>query len=333
MLLNYIGARLLQLIPLLIAITIIIFVVIQLPPGDYLTTYIANLERAGADVSESYVQNLRDRYGLDQPIYLQYFIWMKNIILQGDLGRSFQWEAPVTQVIGERIGITMFIAILTLLFTWLIALPIGIYSAIRQYSLFDYLFTFFGFIGLATPSFLIALLIVYVVFTTTGVSLTGLFSPEFQGEPWSIGKFFDMLPRLWLPIVVVGTASVAALIRVTRAMLLDELQKQYVITARAKGVSEHKLLFKYPVRVAINPLISTIGWTLPAIIGGEIIVSIVLNLPTTGPMLLRALQSQDMYLAGGFILIISVLTVIGTLISDILLAWLDPRIRFGGGSE
>ncbi|MDG5787213.1 ABC transporter permease [Evansella sp. AB-P1] len=333
MLLKFIGYRLLQLIPLLFVVSILVFFVIQLPPGDFITTYVSELENAGIAVSESHIQHLRDRYGLDQPFFVQYASWVQNIIFHGDLGRSFNWAAPVSEVISGRIGITMLIASLTLLFTWAVALPIGIFSAVRQYSVFDYIFTFIGFIGLAIPNFLIALIILFAVFTTTGVSLTGLFSPEFIGEPWSFAKFLDMLPRLWLPVVVVGTASTAALIRVTRAMLLDELQKQYVITARAKGVSEKKLLFKYPVRVAINPLISTIGWTLPTIIGGEIIVSIVLNLPTTGPMLLRALEFQDMYLAGGFLLIISVLTVIGTLISDILLAWLDPRIRFGGVEE
>lgn len=333
MLLHYIGVRLLQLVPLILAITIIVFVVIQLPPGDFLTTYIQQLELSGTDVSESTIINLKRRYGLDQPMYAQYFTWMQNIIFHGDMGRSFQWNAPVTEVISERIGMTMFISTLTLVFAWIVAIPLGIYSAVRQYSVSDYILTFFGFLGLATPNFLLALVIVYFVFVHTGISLSGLFSPEFQGQPWSFAKVMNMLPRLWLPIVVIGTAATAGLMRVTRAMLLDELQKQYVITARAKGVSESKLLFKYPIRVAINPLISTIGWTLPAIIGGEVIVSIVLNLPTTGPMLLRALQYQDMYLAGSFLLIISILTIIGTLLSDILLAWLDPRIRFGGVKE
>lgn len=227
----------------------------------------------------------------------------------------------------------MLISIITLIFVWVVSIPIGIYSATHQYTAFDYIFTFLGFIGLAVPGFLIALFAIYFVFVNTGVALTGLFSPAFNGQPWSFAKFLDMLPRTWLPIFVIGMSNTAGLIRITRGMMLDELQKQYVITARAKGVPEMKLLFKYPVRIAINPLISTIGWTLPGIISGEAIVSIVLNMPTTGPILLKALMTQDMYLAGSFLLILSVLTVIGTLLSDILLAFVDPRIRFGGVAE
>jgi len=328
--LTYIGQRLLQLIPLLIAISIISFALIQLPPGDYLTTYINQLELSGTEVSEGTVISLKQQYGLDKPMYVQYFIWIKNIVLHGDSGRSFTWNEPVADVIGERLGLTIIISIMTLIFTWIIAIPIGIYSAVRQYSFLDYVFTLIGFIGLALPNFLIALVVIYTVFVNTGIAITGLFSPEYASAPWSVAKLLDMLQRIWVPILIIGTAGTAGLIRVMRGMLLDELQKQYVITARAKGLKEGKLLFKYPVRMAINPLISTIGWTLPAIISGEAIVSIVLNLPTTGPMLLDALMTQDMYLAGSFIFILSVLTVIGTLISDILLAWIDPRIRFGG---
>jgi peptide/nickel transport system permease protein len=331
--LNFIGYRLLQLIPLLIAITIIVFFIIQLPPGDFLTTYIQQLELAGNEVAEGTILNLKRQYALDQPMYMQYLIWMKNIIFEGDLGRSFQWNQPVSEVIGSRLAMTMIISVISLIFVWGVAIPIGIYSATHQYSVMDYVFTFIGFIGLAVPGFLIALILLYAVFVHTGVAITGLFSPEFVDAPWSWAKFLNMLPRIWLPIVVIGMSSTAGLIRITRGMLLDELSKQYVITARAKGVSERKLLFKYPVRMAINPLISTIGWTLPAIISGEAIVSIVLNTPTTGPILLRALMFQDMYLAGSFLLILSVLTVIGTLLSDILLAAVDPRIRFGGVSE
>jgi len=331
--LHFIGHRVLQLIPLLIAISIIVFVIIQLPPGDFLTTYIQQLELSGSKVDASTIISLKQQYGLDQPMYMQYFIWMKNIILHGDLGRSFQWNLPVSQVIGERLGLTMAISVLTLIFVWVVAIPIGIYSATHQYSILDYVFTFIGFIGLAVPGFLIALILVYAVFVNTGLSITGLFSPEFQDAPWSWDKIVNMMQRIWLPIVVIGMSGTAGLIRVTRGMLLDELQKQYVITARAKGVEERRLLFKYPVRMAINPLISTIGWTLPSIISGEAIVSIVLNMPTTGPILLKALMFQDMYLAGSFLLILSVLTVIGTLLSDILLAVVDPRIRFGGVQE
>lgn len=331
--LNYIGHRVLQLIPLIIAISIISFALIQLPPGDYLTTYISQLELSGTEVSEGTIMSLQRQYGLDKPMYAQYFIWIKNIILHGDFGRSFTWNEPVKDVIGERLGLTIVISILTLILTWIIAIPIGIYSAIRQYSIFDYIFTFIGFIGLAIPNFLIALFVIYTVFVNTGVAITGLFSPEYVSAPWSIAKILDMLQRIWVPVLIIAISGTAGLIRVMRGMLLDELQKQYVITARAKGVKEKKLLFKYPVRMAINPIISTIGWTLPAIISGEAIVSIVLNLPTTGPMLLEALMNQDMYLAGSFILLLSILTIIGTLISDILLAWLDPRIRFGGVEE
>lgn len=331
--LSYIGHRLLQLIPLLIAITIIVFMIIQLPPGDYLTTYIAQLEQSGSDVDESMVLRLKAQYGLDKSMPEQYLIWMKNIILEGDFGRSFQWDQPVSEVIGDRLAMTMAVSLFTLLFMWLIAVPIGIYSATHQYSPADYFFTFIAFIGLAVPGFLLALLFLYFIFVNTGTVLTGLFSPEFQNEPWTMAKFLDFLNHIWLPIFVIGSGGMAGLMRITRGMMLDELQKQYVITARAKGLGEKKLLFKYPVRMAFNPLISTIGWMLPAIVSGEAIVSIVLNMPTIGPIMLRALMFQDMYLAGSFLLIVSVLTVIGTLISDLLLAVIDPRIRFGGVRE
>ncbi|GAH71503.1 unnamed protein product [marine sediment metagenome] len=248
-------------------------------------------------------------------------------------GWSFEWARPVSEVIGERIALTMVISICTLLFVWMTAIPIGIYSATHQYSSSDYAFTFLGFIGLATPNFLLALVLMWLSFAYLGIPVTGLFSPEYLGAAWSLAKVWNMLQRIWVPIIVVGTAGTAGLIRVMRGCLLDELRKQYVITARAKGVSEEKLLFKYPVRVAINPLISTIGWLLPTIISGATITAIVLNLPTTGPVLLGALMAQDMYLAGSFVMILSALTVIGTLISDILLAWLDPRIRYERASK
>ncbi|MCQ6560061.1 ABC transporter permease [Paenibacillus mendelii] len=328
--LRYICNRLLQLIPILFAISLIVFIIIQLPPGDFLTTYVEQLRLTGTEVADSTIANLKAQYGLDQPLYAQYLLWMKNMILHGDLGTSIQWNMPVSEVIGDRLMLTIIISLISLIVVWAIAIPIGIYSATHQYSFGDYFFSFIGFIGLAVPGFLIALILVYIVFTQTGVSITGLFSPEYQGAPWSWDKVWNMLPRLAIPVVIIGMSGTAGLIRITRGMLLDELSKQYVITARAKGVAEQKLLFKYPVRMAINPLISTIGWTLPALISGEAIVSIVLNLPTTGPVLLKALMVQDMYLAGSFLLILSVLTVCGTLISDILLAALDPRIRFGG---
>ncbi|MDF2725570.1 MAG: transporter permease [Paenibacillus sp.] len=329
----YTARRLLQLIPLLFAISIAVFLIIQMPPGDFLTTYVDQLKLSGTDVAESTIAHLTAQYGLNEPIYVQYWIWIKNIVLHGDLGTSFQWNMPVSQVIGDRLALTMLISILSLVIVWAIAIPVGIYSATHQYSAGDYAFSFLGFIGMAVPGFLIALILVYFVFQTTGVSITGLFSPEYQDAPWSLGKVLNMLPRLAVPVILVALSGTASLIRVMRGMLLDELAKQYVITARAKGVGETKLLFKYPVRMAINPLVSTIGWTLPALISGEAIVGIVLNLPTTGPLLLKALMVQDMYLAGSFLLILSVLTVIGTLLSDILLAALDPRIRFGGAGS
>jgi peptide/nickel transport system permease protein len=304
-----------------------------LPHGDYMTMYVMQLRLAGNDVAEAEIQRLTNMYHLDKPLYDQYFMWMRNILTKGDFGWSMQWNRPVMDVIGERLVLTMVVSILTLIFTWCVAIPIGIYSATHQYSLGDYFFTFLGFIGISVPGFLIVLVIVYTVFARTGMAITGLFSPEFIDAPWSWARLVDMLKHIWLPMVVIGLSGTAGLIRTMRGMLLDELQKQYVITARAKGIAERALLFKYPVRLAINPMISTIGWLLPAIISGEALVSVVLNMPTTGPLLLKGLLAQDMYLAGSFLLITASLTVIGTLLSDILLAWLDPRIRFGAAVE
>lgn len=331
--LSYIARRILQIIPLLIIISIISFVIIELPPGDFLTMYISQLQQSGTSMAEEAIARLKEQYGLDRPLYQRYFKWIWNIVRHGDFGRSFQWGKPVSELIGERITLTMVISICTLFFAWAVAIPIGIYSATRQYSFFDYTFTFVGFIGLAIPNFLLALVLMWLSFSYLHIPITGLFSPEYVDAAWNWAKVWNMLPRLWVPIIVIGTAGTAGLIRVMRGCLLDELHKHYVITARAKGVSEVKLLFKYPVRVAINPLISTIGWLLPAIVSGEAITAIVLNLPTVGPMLVRALLFQDMYLAGSLILILSTLTVIGTLISDILLAVVDPRIRYGGMSS
>jgi len=331
--LGYIGRRILQLIPLLVAISIISFIIIELPPGDFLTQYIGQLEAAGQKVQEYQIAALKRQFGLDKPLYQRYFMWIWNIIRYGNFGVSFQWDKPVSEILGERITLTMVISICTLIFTWMTAIPIGIYSATHQYSPFDYTFTFLGFIGLAIPNFLLALVLMWFSFAYLGIPITGLFSPEYADAAWSLAKVWNMVQHLWVPVIVIGTAGTAGLIRVMRGCLLDELRKQYVITARAKGLAERKLLFKYPVRIAINPLISTIGWLLPQIVSGETITAIVLNLPTTGPVLLRALMSQDMYLAGSFVMILSALTVIGSLISDILLAWLDPRIRYKGVSE
>jgi len=315
-------------IPTLWIISIIAFVIIQLPAGDYLTSYMANLQASGDAIDLQMIQVLRDRYGLDKPMYQQYAKWIWNFI-QGDMGQSFEANRPVSELIGDRLLLTFVVSFTSLIFVFVVAIPIGIYSATHQYTAGDYIFTVVGFLGLATPNFLLALVLLYVAFAFFGQSVGGLFSPDFIEASWSLAKVWDLLKHLWIPVFVVGTAGTAGRIRVMRANLLDELKKQYVITARAKGLNETKLLFKYPVRMAINPMISTIGWLLPQLISGATITSVVLSLPTTGPLLLRALRNQDMYLAGSFVLLLSTLTVIGTLISDLLLAWVDPRIRFG----
>ena len=325
--LSYIIRRSFYMIIILVVVSVVTFVIIQLPPGDYLTSYIETLNVSGIKVNQAQIRLLEKQYGLDLPLYAQYFKWAWNM-LHGDFGRSFQWNEPVSKLIGERLMLTVIISILTMLFTYVVAIPIGIYSATHQYSIGDYSFTVFGFVGLATPNFLLALILMFVFYKYFGLSAGGLFSIEYLLAPWSVGKVIDMLKHLPIPIIVIGTAGTASLIRIMRGCLLDELGKQYVITARAKGVSERRLLFKYPVRVAINPIISTIGWTLPRIFSGAIITAIVLNLPTTGPLLFNALLAQDMYLAGSTIMFLSSLTVIGTLISDILLVWVDPRIRY-----
>ncbi len=325
--LAYVARRLLYMIPTLFLISLVSFAIVQLPPGDFLDSYISTLEAAGGDVSSREVELLRERYALDGNVFQQYFAWMGNV-LQGDFGWSFMYQRPVEDVLWGRVGLTFLISLASMLFVYVVAFPIGVYSAVRKYSLGDYTFTFLGFLGLAVPNFLLALVLMYVSLTVFGQSVGGLFSPEFQDAAWSWAKLWDLLAHLWIPVVIIGTASTAGLIRVMRANLLDELSKPYVETARAKGLSERRLLLKYPVRLALNPFVSQVGWELPALISGAAITSIVLNLPTTGPVLLTALKSQDMYLAGSFILILSVLTVIGTLISDLLLAWLDPRIKY-----
>lgn len=324
---SYIIRRLAFMFIILIIISMISFVIIQLPPGDYLSSYVTQLEAQGTSVSREQIEYLRTRYGLDQPVYVQYFRWIGNFV-QGDMGFSFAWNRPVNELIWERLGLTLVISLSSLLFTWVVAFPIGIYTAVKQYTLGDYFFTFLSFIGLAIPNFMLALVLMYVGFSQFGINVGGLFSPEYADAAWSMGKFVDMLKHIWIPTIVVGTAGTAGLVRIMRSNLLDELAKPYVITAKSKGISNFKVIMKYPVRIALNPFISTIGWTLPAIISGETITSIVLNLPTTGPLLLNALQNQDMYLAGSFIMLLSVLTVIGTVISDILLALIDPRIRY-----
>ena len=324
--LEYIGRRLLLLIPTVIMISIISFVVIQLPPGDFLTSYIMTLESAGQLVDQALIDQLKVQYGLDQPIYVQYFKWVAGMF-RGEFGQSLTWKTPVKELIWERIGLTFALSLASLLFIWAVAFPVGIYSAIKQYSIGDYLFTFISFLGLGIPPFLLALVVMWIAFSQFGISVGGLFSAEFQDAPWTWAKVWDLIQHLWIPMVVLGMGGTAGLIRIMRTNLLDELHKPYVTTSRTKGMPEAKLIVKHPVRVALNPFVSTVGWTLPGLVSGSVIVSVVLNLPTTGPLLLRALMSQDMYLAGTIVLMLSILTVIGTLISDILLAWLDPRIR------
>lgn len=325
--LAFLIRRLLYMIPTLFVISLVAFVIIQLPPGDYLTTIVASLASQGEDVDPAALEALKNRYGLGQPAYVQYWKWISGILLRGDFGDSFSWNRPVTDLIWQRLALTLVLSISSLLFVWTVAFPIGILSAVRQYSWADYIATTLGFIGLATPNFLLALIMMWISFKYFNQSVGGLFSPEYQDAPWNWNKVVDMLAHLWIPVIIIGTAGTASLIRIMRANLLDELRKPYVVTARAKGLPEWKLIMKYPVRIALNPFVSTVGWVLPTLISGATITAIVLSLPTTGPLLLRALTSQDMYLAASFILMLSVLTVIGTLISDLLLAWLDPRIR------
>jgi peptide/nickel transport system permease protein len=325
---KYILKRILYMIPTLIGISILSFFIIQLPPGDFLTAKIAGMIEQGQTIDVATLDAMKARYGLDQPMIVQYWKWISGIIFRGDFGESFEWNRPVTQMIWGRLGLTFALSFITLIFIWAVAFPVGIYSAVKKYSAGDYVFTFFGFIGLAIPNFLFALTLMYIAFSKFGLSVGGLFSPRFQEAPWSWGKFVDLMQHIWIPMIVLGLSGTASLIRTMRANLMDELKKPYVVTARAKGLTESRLLVKYPVRVAMNPFISTVGWILPTLVSGSTVVSIVLNLPTTGPLLLRSLQSQDMYLAGSFILLLSTLTVIGTLLSDILLALADPRIRF-----
>jgi peptide/nickel transport system permease protein len=314
-------------LPFLLAISFISFVLIQLPPGDYVTTYIATLAASNEIVDQNTAADLRSRFGLDQPMIVQYWKWITNILLYGDFGLSFEWQQPVSELIWERMSLTLVLTFSTLLLTWGIALPIGVFSAVKKYSIGDYVVTFFSFLGLAVPSFLLALVLMYFAAVEFGQSVGGLFSEQYQNAPWNFDKFIDFLQHLWIPVVILGVSGTASLIRVMRANMLDELNRPYVTTARAKGLSEFTLLVKYPMRLALNPFISTIAWLLPNLVSGSIIVAIVMSLPTAGPLLLQSLMSQDMYLAGAFILLICALTVVGSLISDILLALVDPRIR------
>jgi len=326
--LRYIIKRLIYMIPTLIGMSIIAFLIIQLPPGDYLTSMLASMADSGVNVDDAQIARYREIYGFDDPFIVQYGKWMWGIISRWDFGYSFEWNRPVWSLIAERLAPTLSVSLLALVFVWVVSLPIGIYSAMRRHSVGDYLFTFLGFLGLAIPNFIMALTLMYLAYKYMGQSVGGLFSREFVEAPWSWAKFADLLAHLWIPIIVIGTNGTAALIRILRANLTDELNKPYVITAKAKGLPEYKVVLKYPVRIALNPFVSAIGWVLPELISGVTITAIVLNLPMMGPLLLRALTVQDMYLAGSIILLLGVLTLIGMLISDILLAILDPRIRF-----
>ena len=324
--LQYIIKRLLLLPLLLFIFSIIAFILIQAPPGDFMTSYIAELAASGSSMDRAQIDALRALYGLDQPLIVQYFKWIGRL-LSGDLGISLDWQRPISELIGERLALTLALGGGTFIFTWMLAIPIGILSATRKYSLLDYFFTIFNYIGVATPTFMTALVLMWLAFKYYGISITGLFSAEYIDAPWSGARFIDLLKHLWLPVIILGLDGTARLARVMRANLLDELKKPYMEMARAKGMSEWQLVWKYPVRLALNPLVSTIGWYLPLIFSGSVIVATVMNLPTIGPMLLRALISQYMFLSCTIILIYMMLAIIGTLISDILLAWLDPRIR------
>jgi len=321
--------RILHVIPTLIAISIISFFIIQLPPGDFLTTQIASLEAQGESLDPAQLEALRVRYGIGEPFWVQYWKWISNIVLHGDFGLSFQYQRPVGGLISERLGLTVLLGLTTLVLTWAIALPAGVISAIRQHSAADYTISVLGFVALAVPNFLAALALAYIGFRFFGQSVGGLFSPEYVNAPWSLDRVLDLFGHLWIPVVVIALAGTAGIIRTTRANMLDELHKPYVTTARAKGLPEGRIIRKYPLRIALNPFVSTAGWNIPQIFDGEVIVATVLALGTTGPLLLGALRSQDMYLAGGIILIVAVLTVVGTFISDLLLAAVDPRVRFG----
>lgn len=328
--LNYIIKRIILMIPTLLVISFITFIIIQLPPGDYLTTYITQLAELGGinpEVLEA-VEAMRVRYGLDRPSYVQYWKWISKIVTKGDFGFSFVTLRPISETIAGLMGNTLILIVASAIFIFMVALPIGFYSAVRQYSVGDYLFTFLGFLGLAVPSFLLALLLLYASYSWFGVVLRGMYSPNMIDAPWSLEKLVDLLKHIWMPIIAIGGQGIAAVVRVMRNNLLDELQKPYVLTARAKGVRELRLLIKYPVRIAVNPLLSTIGHLLPNLFSAAVITSIVLNLPAVGPIFLRALQDQDMYLAGSIVMILAMMTVVGTLVSDILLALADPRIRY-----
>jgi peptide/nickel transport system permease protein len=323
---RYILQRL-ALLPLLMVIySFVIFAIIQAPPGDFLTAYVATLASSGSSLSAEQVAAMRAQYGLDQPFLVQYLLWLQHLV-HGDFGLSLEYQRPNADLIGELLGLTMALALFSFVLTWALAIPAGIYSATHPRSIGDHILTVINYVGVATPNFMLALVLMWIAFAYFDISITGLYSPEYAEAPWSFGKFFDLLGHIWLPALVLGIAGTARLSRIMRANLLDELNKPYVVTARAKGMKEWRLVLRYPARLAFNPLVSTIGWYLPLLFSGSLIVATVMNLPNIGPLLLRALVNQDMYLAGGILLIYSFLTIVGTLLSDVALALIDPRIR------
>lgn len=329
--LSFLIRRILIMVPTLIVTSFIIFAIIQAPPGDYLETYIAELESRGEAVDQARIDNLRAEYGLDRPFVEQYAVWAWKLV-QGDMGYSFEYQAPVTEVVGDRLWLTFIISLATILFTWIVAFPIGVYTAVRQYSVGDYVATTLGFLGLAVPNFLLALIMMHFLNVWFDVEIGGLMDSDYVGQPWSWGKVGSVMTHMIVPVIVIGTAGTAAMIRRLRANLLDELSKQYVVTGKAKGLPPLRLLIKYPLRISLNPFIADIGNYLPSLVSSAAVVSIVMNLPTTGPMLIEALKSQDMYLAGSFLMFLSLLTIVGVFLSDLALAALDPRIRLEGGA-
>jgi peptide/nickel transport system permease protein len=325
--LSFIARRILYMIPTLLAVSMLSFFIIDLPPGDWVTDYISRLRTQDITVNEEAIESLRAQYGFDQPLYIRYLKWMRGVV-QGNFGFSWQFNQAVGPLITERMGLTLAVTLAALVFTWVVALPIGIYSAVKQYSVGDYAATFFAFLGVAIPDFLLALVLMYVIFRYTGFVITGLFSDAYINAPWTWDRVVDLMNHMWVPMILLGLSGTAGLIRIMRANLLDELNKPYVMTARAKGLPEWKVILKYPVRLAMNPFVSGVAFIFPNLISGGVILSQVLNLPIAGSMLLTALRAQDMYLAGAFVLLLSSLTVFGTLVSDLMLAWLDPRIRY-----
>lgn len=324
--LRYILQRLLLIPVLLIMFSVMVFALVQAPPGDYLTSYIATISSSGSSLDKAEIDALKQQFGLDQPVYVQYLRWMQSL-LRGNLGLSLEYQRPNSELIMERLGLTLALALLAFVFTWAVAIPLGIYSATHRNTIMDYLTTVLNYVGVATPNFMLALILMWWAYSQFGLSITGLFSREYEQAAWSMGKVIDLLKHIWVPMIVIGIAGTARLTRVMRANLLDELNKPYMVSGRARGLSEWQLVMKYPVRLAINPLASTIGWYLPELFSGSLIVATVMNLQNIGPLLLRSLINQDMYLAGSILMIYCFLAIIGTLLSDLLLAWLDPRIR------